>query len=64
MRTKTSGQYFTAVDMPGDEKATAFTVGYNLGAINTSVTYAQAKDIRGVSGVESDIFLARAAVNF
>ena len=50
--------------MPGDEKATAFTVGYNLGAINTSVTYAQAKDIRGVSGVESDIFLARAAVNF
>ena len=64
LRTKTSGQYFTAVDMPGDEKATAFTVGYNLGAINTSVTYAQAKDIRGVSGVESDIFLARAAVNF
>ena len=64
LRTKTSGQYFTAVDMPGDEKATAFTVGYNLGAINTSVTYAQAKDIRGVQGVESDIFLARAAVNF
>ena len=64
LRTKTTGQYFTAADMPGDEKATAFTVGYNLGAINTSVTYAQAKDIRGVSGVESDIFLARAAVNF
>ena len=63
-RTKTTGQYFTETDMPGDEKATAFTVGYNLGAINTSVTYAQAKDIRGVSGVESDIFLARAAVNF
>ena len=63
-RVKTSGQYFTTTDMPGDEKATAFTVGYNLGAINTSLTYAQAKDIRGVEGVESDIFLARAAVNF
>ena len=63
-RVTTSGQYFTAVDMPGDEKATAFTVGYNLGAINTSLTYAQAKDIRGVEGVDSDIFLARAAVNF
>lgn len=63
-RVKTSGQFFTAADMPGDEKATAFTVGYNLGAINTSLTYAQAKDIRGVEGVESDIFLARAAVNF
>ena len=64
MRTKTTGQFFTATDMPGDEKATAFTVGYNLGAINTSLTYAQAKDLRGVSGVESDIFLARAGVNF
>ena len=63
-RVKTSGQYFTTTDMPGDEKATAFTVGYNLGAVNTSLTYAQAKDIRGVEGVESDIFLARAAVNF
>jgi len=50
--------------MPGDEKATSLTVGYNLGAVNTSLTYAQAKDIRGVEGVESDIFLARAAVNF
>ena len=64
MRTKTTGQFFTATDMPGDEKSTAFTVGYNLGAINTSLTYAQAKDLRGVSGVESDIFLARAGVNF
>jgi len=64
MRTKTSGKYFTAVDMPGDEVATSVTVGYNLGAINTSLTYAQAKDIRGVHGVDSDIFLARAAVNF
>ena len=64
LRTRTSGQFFTAVDMPGDETSTAFSVGYNLGAINTSLTYAQAKDIRGVSGVESDIFLARAGVNF
>jgi len=64
MRTKTTGQFFTSTDMPGDEKSTAFTVGYNLGAINTSLTYAQAKDLRGVSGVESDIFLARAGVNF
>jgi hypothetical protein len=63
-RVKTSGQFFTAADMPGDEKATSLTVGYNLGAVNTSFTYAQAKDIRGVEGVESDIFLARAAVNF
>jgi len=63
-RVKTSGQFFTAADMPGDEKATSLTVGYNLGAVNTSFTYAQAKDVRGVEGVESDIFLARAAVNF
>ncbi len=63
-RVTTSGQYFTALDMPGNETATSFTVGYNLGAINTSLTYAQAKDIRGVHGVDSDIFLARAAVNF
>ena len=63
-RVTTSGQYFTAVDMPSNEKATSLTVGYNLGAINTSVTYAQVKDIRGVHGVDSDIFLARAAVNF
>jgi hypothetical protein len=63
-RVTTSGQYFTAVDMPSNEKATSLTVGYNLGAVNTSVTYAQVKDIRGVHGVDSDIFLARAAVNF
>ena len=63
-RVTTSGQYFTALDMPANEKATSLTVGYNLGAINTSVTYAQVKDIRGVHGVDSDIFLARAAVNF
>ena len=63
-RVKTAGQYFTALDMPSDEVATSVTVGYNLGAINTSLTYAQAKDIRGVHGVDSDIFLARAAVNF
>ena len=63
-RVTTSGQYFTSVDMPSNEKATSLTVGYNLGAVNTSVTYAQVKDIRGVHGVDSDIFLARAAVNF
>ena len=63
-QVETSGKYFTAADMPVKEKARSVSIGYNLGAINTSITYAELEDARGISGEDSKIALARAGVKF
>jgi hypothetical protein len=61
---ETSGKYFTAADMPTKEKASSVSIGYNLGAINTSLTYAELSDARGIAGEDAKIALARAGVKF
>jgi hypothetical protein len=61
---ETSGKYFTAADMPTKEKASSVSIGYNLGAINTSLTYAELSDARGIAGDDAKIALARAGVKF
>jgi hypothetical protein len=61
---ETSGKYFTAADMPTKEKASSVSIGYNLGAINTSLTYAELSDARGIAGDDAKIALARAGVRF
>ena len=50
--------------MPVKEKARSVSIGYNLGAINTSITYAELEDARGISGDDAKIALARAGVKF
>ena len=61
---ETSGKYFTAADMPTKEKASSVSIGYNLGAINTSLTYSELSDARGIAGDDAKIALARAGVKF
>jgi hypothetical protein len=63
-QVETSGKYFTAADMAVKEKARSVSIGYNLGAINTSITYAELEDARGISGDDAKIALARAGVKF
>jgi hypothetical protein len=63
-QVETSGKFFTAADMPVKEKARSVSIGYNLGAINTSITYAELEDARGISGDDAKIALARAGVKF
>jgi len=50
--------------MANKETAEAVTLGYNLGPITTSLTWAQLRDARGVSGNDTDIALVRAGVKF
>jgi hypothetical protein len=50
--------------MTNKETAEAVTLGYNLGPITTSLTWAQLRDARGVSGNDTDIALVRAGVKF
>ena len=50
--------------MPTKEKADSITIGYNLGAINTSLTYSELSDARGIAGDDAKIALARAGVKF
>ena len=61
---ETSGKYFTAADIPTKEKADSITIGYNLGAINASLTYSELSDARGIAGDDAKIALARAGVKF
>jgi hypothetical protein len=63
-RVKTQGVYFGTTQMTSDEVATAYSIGYNLGAINSSLTYAKLNDARGVAGVDSDILLVRTGIKF
>ena len=63
-RVKTQGTYFGTAQMISDEVATAYSIGYNLGAINSSVTYAKLNDARGVIGVDSDVLLVRTGIKF
>jgi hypothetical protein len=50
--------------MATDEKIVSGTIGYNLGAVTLSATYAEIQDARGVSGNDSDIVLVRAGTRF
>ena len=59
---KTEGTYFHA--MPADEKVVSGTIGYNLGAVSLSATYADVQDARGIAGNDSDIVLIRAGTRF
>ena len=59
---KTEGNYFHA--MPADEKVVSGTIGYNLGAVSLSATYADVQDARGIAGNDSDIVLIRAGTRF
>jgi hypothetical protein len=61
---ETSGKYFTTADIPTKEKADSITIGYNLGAINASLTYSELSDARGIAGDDAKIALARAGVKF
>lgn len=61
---ETSGKYFTAADIPTKEKADSITIGYNLGAINTSLTYSELSDARGIADDNAKIALARAGAKF
>jgi len=63
-RVKTQGVYFGTASMTTDEVATAYSIGYNLGAINSSLTYAKLSDARGVAGNDSDILLVRTGIKF
>jgi len=63
-RVKTQGVYFGTAQMTTDEVATAYSIGYNLGAINSSLTYAKLSDARGVAGNDSDILLVRTGIKF
>jgi hypothetical protein len=60
--TKTEGTYYHA--MPSDEKVVSGTIGYNLGAVSLSATYADVQDARGIAGNDSDIVLIRAGTRF
>jgi hypothetical protein len=59
---KTEGNFYHA--SPADEKVVSGTIGYNLGAVALSATYAEIQDARGVSGNDSDIVLIRAGTRF
>jgi len=59
---KTDGNFYHA--MPADEKIVSGTIGYNLGAVTLSATYAEIQDARGISGNDSDIVLVRAGTRF
>jgi hypothetical protein len=59
---KTEGNFWHA--MPTDEKIVSGTIGYNLGAVTLSATYAEIQDARGISGNDSDIVLVRAGTRF
>ena len=59
---KTEGNFYHA--MPADEKIVSGTIGYNLGAVSLSATYAEIQDARGISGNDSDIVLIRAGTRF
>jgi len=59
---KTSGNFYQA--MTSDEKIVSGTIGYNLGAVALSATYAEIQDARGQSGNDSDIVLIRAGTRF
>ena len=50
--------------MPVDEKVVSGTIGYNLGAVSLSATYADVQDARGIAGNDSDIVLIRAGTRF
>jgi hypothetical protein len=59
---KTEGNFWHA--MPTDEKIVSGTIGYNLGAVSLSATYAEIQDARGISGNDADIVLVRAGTRF
>jgi hypothetical protein len=59
---KTNGNFYHA--MPSDEKIVSGTIGYNLGAVTLSATYAEIQDARGVANNDSDIVLVRAGTRF
>ena len=61
---KTEGTIRQTTAMATDEKIVSGTIGYNLGAVALSATYAEIQDARGVSGNDSDIVLIRAGTRF
>lgn len=61
---KTEGTFRATTAMAADEKIVSGTIGYNLGAVTLSATYAELKDARGVSGNDSEIVLVRAGTRF
>jgi hypothetical protein len=61
---KTEGTIRQTTAMAADEKIVSGTIGYNLGAVALSATYAEIQDARGVSGNDSDIVLIRAGTRF
>ena len=61
---KTDGTFRNTVGMAADEKIVSGTIGYNLGAVALSATYAEIQDARGISGNDSDIVLIRAGTRF
>jgi len=61
---KTEGTFRQTTPMATDEKIVVGTIGYNLGAVTLSATYAEIQDARGVSGNDSDIVLIRAGTRF
>jgi hypothetical protein len=61
---KTEGTIRQTASMATDEKIVSGTIGYNLGAVALSATYAEIRDARGVSGNDSDIVLIRAGTRF
>ena len=61
---KTEGTFRSTTAMAADEKIVSGTIGYNLGAVTLSATYAEIQDARGVSGNDSDIVLVRAGTRF
>jgi len=61
---KTEGTILQTTSMATDEKIVSGTIGYNLGAVALSATYAEIQDARGVSGNDSDIVLIRAGTRF
>jgi len=61
---KTDGTFRSTAPMTADEDIRAVTVGYNLGAISVSATYASLENARGVNQNDSDIVLVRANTRF
>jgi len=59
---KTEGNFYHA--SPADEKVVSGTIGYNLGAVSLSATYADLQDARGIAGNDSEIVLIRAGTRF
>jgi hypothetical protein len=59
---KTEGNFYHAA--PADEKVVSGTIGYNLGAVSLSATYADLQDARGIAGNDSEIVLIRAGTRF